>query len=305
MFIAGQRKRKTAKNFIRLRDAATQLVFPWLSAGSDKDPYSPRGAAFIATKKGNEPQTGKVRLFWLRKDSEPQRLDIFDLAVYEAIISIYEAGNISMTLPIIYRVMIGKTSFKTSPKKMISRINGSILKMLNHEIMIQTPEQHFSQNNKQLPLLTPAYQYREEKGQLDLKEKPALYEYAQMKKHVITKSAAWNITPYSMTMHGLIVREYFYHMLFMNRAQHAFYIRHDSLYTETGVLTSPSPTSRRRVRGQLIELLESLKAPLRDINGEIIREPVISAYQEQTKSGKQVIKRSTPYRFLIVPNMIE
>lgn len=299
MFIAGQRKRKTAKNFIRLRDAATQLVFPWRSAGSDKDPYSPRGAAFIATKKGNEPQTGTVRLFWLRKDSEPQRLDIFDLAVYEAIISICEAGNISMTLPIIYRVMAGKS--KGNNAAIVARINTSILKMLNHNIMIETPAESFSQKNKQLPLLAPAYQYREEKGQLDLKEKPALYEYAQMKKHVITKSAAWNITPYSMTAHGLIVREYFYHMLFMNRAQHAFSIRHDSLYTEAGVLTSPSKTSRRRVRGQLIELLESLQEPLRDINGEIIREPIISAYQEQTKTGKQVIERSTPHRFLIVP----
>lgn len=294
------KKIKPVINFVRLRDAVTQNVFPWKPPKpGNPTPYDGAGIKFTATKIGGKPKYGTLHLLPAEGGNAPERLTPFDGVVNNGISSLVLAGVYEITPAMLCQLLTGK---KGGQKKyMEARIKESLNRLLSWEIIIKTDE-NFSLKNKQLPLLCPRYQYDPDTGRLFINEQPVLYQYAGFKNYLDTVPVSWNIMPVNMSLYALAAREYFYYMYFMNRIKNpSFSILHQHLYIAARGQERSFQTSKQRIRLQMGKMLYSLTKPLKNDDGNIIREPILKGFSELSTTGQPVRAGATPCKFLVFP----
>ena len=211
-----------------------------------------------------------------------ERLTPFDKAVYDAICTLYKAGNTYITDRDVLAVMGAST--KGAAEKQIEAIRESVEKMQSIRITIKSSEEEARRYNAAalldrtgviLPLIVDTWIYKRQKVKgYKLLDEPLLLWYAEIKRQVLTKPIEeLKLESVSATKKNIIIKQLIIDLLPMISEEKTVRLSLEKVYSETG---SESDKAKEKSR-------ESTKKIL----GELQENGIIAGYKEE-KNGSAI-----------------
>lgn len=204
--------------------------------------------------------------------AEFRKLDIFDLCVLDAIVTLYEVNNSYATLSQIYRVMCGNDKAKLSLRKATERdIRDSINKMRNIDVELDNTNE--AKNFKGITSMRTRRHLLEAEvttikldgnvvSAIKFMNMPINLEYAKIRGHIDRNVPIKLLdTPVNKTKNNFMVQSYLLRRIKeIDRGSKGYEISIDKLLSETGIIeqTNKLTPAQRKKKQSIIETSKAL-----------------------------------------------
>lgn len=219
--------------------------------------------------------------------SLPKNFTQYDRAVFNAICSIYEAGNNAFTPTMVFRTMTGRTKEETIDPSNLTRVVNSIEKQRATLVKIDCSGEFekrkdvpniksFDDNILPVRAATIIINGTETRGYA-FRGKPLLYEYCGYTKQIITVPIhLLNTKTVKNTPEIIVIKEYLIRQieLLKHTQRNNNNILYDTIFSECGI-TTDNRTTLKRYRDYIKKLLEIW-----------IEKDYIKAYKEYKRGAK-------------------
>ena len=218
----------------------------------------------------------------------PKNFNQYDRAVFNAVCSLYEAGNRSFTPTMVFRTMTGRTNEEFIKPSNLTRVIKSIEKQRTALVKIDCDSEFEKRNLPRvkafddyiLPIksATIVINGTETKGYV-FWGKPMLYEYCEATKQIITVPIhLLNTKTVKSTPEIIVIKEYLLREINNKKKNHRNNnkMRYDTIFSECGIEIADR-TKEKRYRDYIKRLLEEWKTM-----------DHIKAYKEYTQGRKIV-----------------
>lgn len=260
------------ENYTLAMDKVTNKIFKSIYELKENEKVSYN---FDVSKKNSKEKIYVLCITDYKDVAEFKKLDIFDLCVLDAIVTLYEVNNSYATLSQIYRVMCGNDKAKLSLRKATERdIRDSINKMRNIDVEIDNTDEvkHFkgiTSMRKRRHLLEAEVTTIKLDGNvvsaIKFMNMPINLEYAKIRGHIDRNVPIKMLdTPVNKTKNNFMVQSYLLRRIKeIDRGSKGYEISIDKLLKETGIIeTSEKMTVSQRKKKQSV--IETCKALLND-----------------------------------------